>query len=250
MPTTTYHEFGSIPKIGDLAPDFTAMTTHGEIQFSKWAEGSWVLLFSHPADFTPVCSTELAELARRHREFEQRKVRLLGLSIDSVHAHLAWRENLARVLGQTIPFPLVADSNMAVASRYGMIHPGAGTTVTVRAVFVIDPNRVVRALVYYPLNVGRNVDELIRIFDALQTADARAVACPVDWKPGDMVIVPPPRTEAEVAERMSLRDVERLDFYLVKKSLTGREPAAPPAAGSDRKRPGKAAARRRPAPTA
>ncbi len=250
MPTTTIHnELGTIPKIGDLAPDFTAVTTQGEIQFSKWAEGSWVMLFSHPADFTPVCSTELTELARRHREFEQRKVRLIGLSIDSIHAHLAWRENLAKILGQTIPYPLIADTNMAVASKYGMIHPGASTTVTVRAVFLIDPNRVVRALVYYPLNVGRNVDELVRLFDALQTADSRAVACPVNWKAGEKVIVPPPKTEAEVAERLKLKDVERLDFYLVKKSVAPRE--APRGDGAaTAKRAGARATGRRPTPSA
>ncbi len=219
MTNATTTEAGTIPKIGDIAPDFTAMTTQGEITFSKWAEGSWVMLFSHPADFTPVCSTELTELARRHSEFERKKIKLIGLSIDSIHAHLAWRENLAEILGQTIPYPMIADSNMAVAARYGMIHPGASSTVTVRAVFAIDPKRVVRALVYYPLNIGRNVDELVRLFDALQIADTRGVACPVNWKPGDKVIVPPPKTEAEVADRKGLKDVERLSFYLVKKSL-------------------------------
>lgn len=212
-------EVGTIPKIGDVAPDFTAMTTQGELTFSKWSEGSWVMLFSHPADFTPVCSTELTELARRNKEFTDKKIKLIGLSIDSVHAHLAWRENLAKIMDQTIPYPMIADSNMAVAAKYGMIHPGASSTVTVRAVFAIDPKRVVRALVYYPLNVGRNVDELVRLFDALQTADAKGVACPVNWKPGDKVIVPPPKTEAEVADRKNLKDVEALDFYLVKKSL-------------------------------
>jgi len=218
MPETTTMDVGTIPKIGDPAPDFTAMTTHGEITFSKWAEGSWVMLFSHPADFTPVCSTELTELARRNKEFEQRKIKLIGLSIDSIHAHLAWRENLAEILKETIPYPMIADSNMAVAAKYGMIHPGASTTVTVRAVFIIDPKRIVRALVYYPLNIGRNVEELVRLFDALQFADKNAVACPVNWKPGDKVIVPPPKTETEVNDRKNLKDVERLAFYLVKKN--------------------------------
>jgi peroxiredoxin (alkyl hydroperoxide reductase subunit C) len=217
MTTTT--EVGGIPRIGDTAPDFTAITTHGEITFSNWAKDSWVMLFSHPADFTPVCSTELTELARRNGEFEQRKIKLIGLSIDSIHSHLAWRENLAQILKQTIPYPMIADSNMSVAKKFGMIHEGESATVTVRAVFAIDPKRTVRALVYYPLNVGRNVDELVRLFDALQTADGKAVACPVNWHPGDKVIVPPPKTESEVAARKALKDVDRLDFYLVKKSL-------------------------------
>ena len=209
----------SLPKIGDPAPDFTANTTHGEITFSKWAEGKWVVLFSHPADFTPVCSTELTEFGRRAGEFDQRGVRLIGLSVDSVHSHLAWHQNLGKILGVKLPYPLIADSTRSVSELYGMIHPGASATVTVRALFVIDPKRVVRALVYYPLNVGRNVEEVVRLVDALQTADKNGVACPVNWKPGEKVIIPPPRTEKEVEERLALQGVERLDFYLTKKSL-------------------------------
>ncbi len=209
----------SLPKIGDPAPDFTAATTHGEITFSKWAEGKWVVLFSHPADFTPVCSTELTEFGRRAAEFDQRGVRLIGLSVDSVHSHLAWHQNLGKILGVKLPYPLIADSTRAVSELYGMIHPGASATLTVRALFIIDPKRVVRALVYYPLNVGRNVEEVVRLVDALQTADKNGVACPVNWKPGEKVIIPPPKTEKEVEERLALQGVERLDFYLTKKSL-------------------------------
>ncbi|HEX9793545.1 MAG TPA: peroxiredoxin [Planctomycetota bacterium] len=208
-----------IPRIGDTAPDFRAVTTHGEIRFSEWQAGKWVLLFSHPADFTPVCSTELTELARRDSEFEQRSVKLLGLSIDSVHSHLAWRENLKKIMNVEIPYPLIADLDTKVAQKYGMIHPGESATVAVRAVFLIDPNRTVRALVYYPLNVGRNVAELLRLVDALQAADQHGVALPVNWKPGDKAIVPPPKTVAEVAERQSNPAYERLDFYLNKKDL-------------------------------
>ncbi len=210
---------GSIPRIGDAAPDFTANTTQGELTLSKWNADKWVMLFSHPADFTPVCSTEISELAKRQAEFDRRNVKLLGVSVDSVHSHLAWRENLQRIFDVKINFPLVADVNMAVASKYGMIHPGQSTTATVRAVFVIDAKRTIRAMVYYPLNVGRNVDELVRLIDGLQTADTKGVACPVNWKPGDKAIVPPPKTEAEVEARNALKDVERLDFYLVKKSI-------------------------------
>ena len=149
-----------IPRIGDAAPDFTAVTTHGEITFSEWQGDQWVVLFSHPADFTPVCSTELTEFARREDEFARRNVKLIGLSIDSIHSHLAWRENLKQILDTEIPYPLIADLDTRVAQKYGMLHPGESATVTVRAVFVIDPNRTVRALVYYPLNVGRSVDEI------------------------------------------------------------------------------------------
>jgi peroxiredoxin (alkyl hydroperoxide reductase subunit C) len=209
----------SLPKIGDEAPDFTALTTHGEITFSKWQEGKWVILFSHPADFTPVCSTELTEFGRRFKEFEQRGVKLLGVSVDSIHSHLAWVQNLQKILGVRIPYPLIADSNRAVSELYGMIHPGASQTVTVRALFIIDPKRTIRAIIYYPLNIGRNVDEVLRAVDALQTADAKGVACPVNWKPGEKVIVPPPKTEKEVDDRLAMQNVERLDFYLTKKAL-------------------------------
>jgi peroxiredoxin (alkyl hydroperoxide reductase subunit C) len=209
----------TIPKIGDPAPDFTAVTTHGELTFSQWAEGKWVVFFSHPADFTPVCSTELTEFARRQGEFDKRNVKLIGLSIDSIHAHVAWRENLAKLFdGTKIGYPMIAD-NGAVAAKYGMIHPGASSTVTVRCVFVIDPKRVVRAIIYYPLNVGRNVDEVVRLVDALQTVDKHGVACPVNWKPGEKVIVPPPKTEKDVEARLSDKSLERLDFYLAKKAL-------------------------------
>lgn len=208
-----------IPRIGDTAPDFRAQTTQGEIQFSDWHKGSWVILFSHPADFTPVCSTELGEFARRNDEFGRRNTKLIGLSIDSIHSHLAWRENLKQILDVEIPYPIIADLSTDVAQKYGMLHPGASATATVRAVFMIDPKRIVRALVYYPMNVGRNVDEIVRLLDALQTADEKSCATPVNWKPGEKVIVPPPKTVSEVKERESHKEYERFDFYLNKKSL-------------------------------
>ncbi|MFQ5877812.1 MAG: peroxiredoxin [Acidobacteriota bacterium] len=209
---------GSIPRIGDSAPDFTAVTTQGEITFSKWQGGKWVILFSHPADFTPVCSTELTEFARRIDEFDKRDTKLIGISIDSIHSHLAWRQNLKQIFDVTIPYPIIADNNGAVAAKYGMLHPGASLTATVRAVFVIDPKRVVRALIYYPLNVGRSVDEVIRLLEALQTADRHGVACPVNWTPGQEVIVPPPKSEQEVEERLK-SSFKKLDFYLMKRSI-------------------------------
>ncbi len=207
-----------IPRIGDVAPDFKAVTTHGEIVFSQWQGGDWVILFSHPADFTPVCSTELTEFGKRFEEFRARKTKLIGLSIDSVHSHLAWTQNLVKILGVRIPYPLIADLSTEVAQKYGMIHPGASATVTVRTLFFIDPKRMVRAIIYYPLNVGRNVDEVVRVLDALQTVDSKGVACPVNWKPGDKVIVPPPKTEDEAEERLK-GNYERLDFYLCKKQI-------------------------------
>jgi peroxiredoxin 2/4 len=209
----------SMPRIGDPAPDFKAMTTQGELQFKEWLGGKWALLFSHPADFTPVCSTELTELARRNAEFEQRNVKLIGLSIDSIHSHLAWIENLDQILKVRLPYPLIADTDKKVAQLYGMMHPGESATVTVRALFFVDAKATIRAIIYYPLNVGRNVDEVLRVIDALQTADANACACPVNWKKGDKVIVPPPKSDKEVAARKALTNVDRLDFYLIKKSL-------------------------------
>jgi peroxiredoxin (alkyl hydroperoxide reductase subunit C) len=209
-----------IPRIGDPAPDFKAVTTQGEVSFHEWQGDKWVILFSHPADFTPVCSTELTEFAKRNAEFTKRNTKLIGLSIDSIHSHLAWRENLRQIFDVEIPYPMIADIDMKVASLYGMLHPGASATATVRAVFVIDPKHVVRALVYYPLNVGRNVDEVVRLLDGLQTTDKHACATPVNWKPGEKVIVPPPKSEADVKERATHKEYERFDFYLNKKSLS------------------------------
>ena len=208
-----------IPRIGDTAPDFTANTTQGELKFSEWQSDKWVILFSHPADFTPVCSTELSEFARRSKEFEGLNTKLIGLSIDSIHSHMAWRENLKQILDVSIDYPMIADIDMKVASLYGMLHPGASATATVRAVFLIDPKRTIRALIYYPLNVGRNVDEVKRLLQGLQTADKNACACPVNWKPGEDVIVPPPKNEKELAERDSHKEYNRRDFYLRTKAL-------------------------------
>lgn len=221
-PTAVASQSTSMPRIGDPAPDFKAMTTHGELAFREWAGGKWTLLFSHPADFTPVCSTELTELAKRNAEFEARNFKLIGVSIDSIHSHLAWVENLTKILGVELPYPLIADTDKKVAMLYGMMHPGESATVTVRALFFIDPKGTIRAIIYYPLNVGRNIDEVLRVVDALQTSDANACACPVNWKKGDKVIVPPPKSMKEVKARKELAKQpghEQLDFYLTKKSL-------------------------------
>jgi peroxiredoxin (alkyl hydroperoxide reductase subunit C) len=212
-------QYTGIPRIGDKAPDFQAVTTEGPINFANWKGDKWCVLFSHPADFTPVCSTELTEFARRNKEFEQRNTKLIGLSIDSVHSHLAWRENLKKIMDVEIPYPLIADLDTKVAQKYGLLHPNESQTATVRAVFVIDPKQTVRAIIYYPLNVGRNIDEVVRLVDALQMTDKHSVAAPVNWKPGDKVIVPPPKTVKDVEERKSHKEYEQIDFYLNKKSL-------------------------------
>ncbi|MCA8918636.1 MAG: peroxiredoxin [Planctomycetes bacterium] len=212
-------EYRGIPRIGDAAPEFTAVTTEGQLNFHEWKKDKWAILFSHPADFTPVCSTELTEFARRSKEFEQRNTKLIGLSIDSIHSHLAWRENLKKILDVEINYPLIADLDTKVAQSYGLLHPNESQTATVRAVFVIDPKNTVRAIIYYPLNVGRNIDEVVRLLDGLQTTDKHGVAAPVNWKPGDQVIVPPPKSVADVAERETHKEYERIDFYLNKKSL-------------------------------
>jgi peroxiredoxin (alkyl hydroperoxide reductase subunit C) len=169
-----------LPRIGDPAPDFKAVTTQsGDLSFSEWQGQEWVVLFSHPADFTPVCTTELVEFARQYDRFKARGVKLIGVSVDSIHSHLAWLQNMKEKMGVSIPYPIVADIDMKVSQLYGMIHPGASATATVRAVFVIDPKRAIRALIYYPMNAGRNVEEVLRLVTALQTADKHACATPV-----------------------------------------------------------------------
>ncbi|WP_206611031.1 peroxiredoxin [Mariniphaga sediminis] len=208
----------TMPRIGDKAPDFSANTTWGPIQFSEYNKGSWVVLFSHPADFTPVCTTEMSGFAVRSKEFEEKNTKLMGLSIDSIHAHVAWVNNVKKNTGVLFNFPIIADIDMKVSKLYGMLQPNESETAAVRAVFFIDPQGKIRLIMYYPLNVGRNMDEIIRVLTALQTADKHSVALPLDWKPGEKVIVPPPKTVAEMEEREK-SDYEMVDFYLAKKSL-------------------------------
>jgi len=213
-------ETRGLPRIGDSAPDFEGVTTEvSDFNFSVWQEQDWIVLFSHPADFTPVRTTELMEFARQHERFKQKSIKLLGVSVDSIHSHLAWFQNMKEKMGVTIPFPMISDSNMKVSHLYGMIHPGASSTATIRAVFVIDPKRTIRALIYYPMNVGRNVEEILRLVTALQTADRFSCATPVNWKEGEKVLAPPPKTVKEVEERFGQADQESLDFYLTLKDL-------------------------------
>jgi peroxiredoxin (alkyl hydroperoxide reductase subunit C) len=201
------------------APDFAADTTHGRIRLSEWNKDKWVILFSHPADFTPVCTTEFIAFARLADEFAKRNVALLGNSVDSVHSHIAWVRNIKQNFEVDINFPIIADLEMKVAKAYGMIHEASSSTSAVRAVFFIDPQRRIRAMIYYPLNVGRNFDEVLRVIDALQTVDDYGVACPADWRPGQDVIVPAPTTTQAAEERTRDATLKVTDWYFSKKSL-------------------------------
>lgn len=209
-----------MPRIGDKAPDFTAKTTIGDLTLSEYGADSWVVMFSHPADFTPVCTTELTGFATDSAWFAERNTKLIGVSIDTIHSHLAWVKNVRDNFGILMEFPIVADINMHVAQLYGMIHPGAADTATVRAVFFIDPAQTIRLIMYYPLNVGRNMAEIKRVLTALQTADQHKVALPLNWVEGEKAIVPAPKTLAEMEDRMTNPAYEKIDFYLAKKSIS------------------------------
>jgi len=209
----------AMPRIGDQAPDFKAVTTKGNIKFSEFAKDKWVVMFSHPADFTPVCTTEMTGFARRKNEFDELNTELLGLSIDSIHAHLGWVNNVSNNTGVFFNFPIIADIDMKVAKLYGMLQPNESETAAVRAVFFIDPSKKIRLIMYYPLNVGRNMNEILRALEALQISDKHKVAMPLDWKKGDKVIVPPPKTLKEMNERIKDTSLEKVDFYLAKKEL-------------------------------
>lgn len=213
--TTTFTNV-SLPRLNEPAPQFTATGTHGPIKLSDF-KGKWVVLFSHPADFTPVCTTELAGFAAKQSEFDKRGVQLIGVSIDSVYSHLAWTQSIEKNFNTKIAFPVIADLDTKVAQLYGMIHPGASTTATVRAVFVIDPNQTLRAMIYYPLTTGRNIDEIIRLVDALQLNSEKGLATPANWQPGDKVIVPAPLTAEGVEKRLKEPGVEVKDWYLTYK---------------------------------
>jgi peroxiredoxin (alkyl hydroperoxide reductase subunit C) len=208
----------TLPRINEPAPDFEAKSTNGPLKLSDY-QGKWVVLFSHPADFTPVCTTEFVEFARRSNDFKQRDAELIGLSVDSVPAHIAWIRNINQNFGVNVDFPVIADLDTRVAQKYGLIHPGASETATVRAVFVIDPKGIVRALIYYPMSLGRNIDEVLRVVDALQTADANACSTPANWQPGDQVVVPPPQTLADAEKRVN-SDYNVTDWYFAKRNLT------------------------------
>lgn len=214
--TTTAHV--TLPLIGDPAPQFSAVTTHGPVNLSDFA-GKWVVLFSHPADFTPVCTTEFIGFAQLADEFAKRNVQLIGNSVDSVFSHLAWVHAIEEKQGVKIPFPIIADLDMSVAKAYGMIHPRTNSTEAVRAVFVIDDKQIVRAMVYYPMNVGRMIPEILRLVDGLQTSDANGVSCPANWTPGDDVVVGAPRTQEQLDARLVDSSLQLKDWYLATKTL-------------------------------
>jgi peroxiredoxin (alkyl hydroperoxide reductase subunit C) len=203
--------------LNETVPDFEAVTTHGKIRLSDF-KGKWVVLFSHPADFTPVCTTEFVAFAKIYDELVKRNVQLIGLSIDSIYSHIAWTRRIKEKLGVEIPFPVIADLDMKVSTLFGMVHPSASSTAAVRCVFFIDPEMKLRLMIYYPLNVGRNMDEILRVIDALQTADKHKVALPANWRPGDPVIIPAPTTQ-DAAEKRLQEGYECVDWFLCKKKL-------------------------------
>ncbi|NOZ45437.1 MAG: peroxiredoxin [Chlorobi bacterium] len=207
-----------MPRIGDLAPDFDAVTTYGKLKLSEYGKDSWVIIFSHPADFTPVCTTEMSGFANEKDWFAKHNTKLIGLSIDSIHSHVAWVNNVKKNTGVLFEFPIIADIDMKVSKHYGMIQPNESETATVRAVFIIDPKQKIRLIMYYPLNVGRNMEEIKRTLVALQTSDKESVALPLNWVEGEKVIVPPPKTVNDMLEREK-SDYEMVDFYLAKKSI-------------------------------
>jgi alkyl hydroperoxide reductase subunit AhpC len=187
-------------RLGDLAPNFSADTTEGPIDFHSWKGDSWAVLFSHPKDFTPVCTTELGYTASLADEFAARNVKVIGLSVDSVESHLSWAADIAETQGQVVNFPMIGDPDRTVADLYDMIHPNADNTLTVRSVFVIDPANKVRLTITYPASTGRNFDEVLRVIDSLQLTDTHKVATPVNWTDGDNVIILPALDNDEAAK--------------------------------------------------
>jgi len=215
-------EFYRMPLIGDSAPSFTATTTQGKINFPEDYKGKWVILFSHPADFTPVCTTEFITFASMQDEFKALNTELIGLSVDSLYAHIAWLRTIKEKINWNghkdteVLFPLIEDIKMEVANKFGMIQPNQSSTQAVRAVFVIDPEAKIRTILYYPLSTGRNFDEIKRIIQALQKADKDGVATPADWRPGKDVIVPPAGSCGTAKDRMQAKDpnVYCLDWFM------------------------------------
>ncbi|MBM2319723.1 MULTISPECIES: peroxiredoxin [Marivita] len=207
----------ALPRLNEPAPAFDALTTHGRKSLADY-HGKWLILFSHPADFTPVCTTEFTAFARRADDFAALNTELIGLSIDSHYAHIAWVRSIKESFGVDIRFPIIADLDMKVAQAYGMIQPGASDTQAVRATFIIDPEGILRAMVYYPMTNGRSIDEFYRLVQALQTADTHKVATPENWMPGQDVIVPTPQTTDAAEARLS-EGYDTKDWYFSTKAL-------------------------------
>ncbi|MGH8112002.1 MAG: peroxiredoxin [Rhodanobacteraceae bacterium] len=199
-------------QLGQTAPDFTLDSTKGEVHFSAYARDHWVVFFSHPKDFTPICTTELGAFAHRKAEFDKRGAELLGLSVDPVDSHKKWAKDIADVGGTELNYPILADPDLKIAKLYGMLHPETDPKVTVRSVFIIDPQRKVRTTFTYPPSVGRNIDEILRTIDALQATDKQPISTPVDWRPGDDIVVSPKLSDAEVEKRFT--GVRKVKPYL------------------------------------
>ena len=202
----------NMPRINEPAPSFEARTTHGVKKLEDY-RGKWLVLFSHPADFTPVCTTEFTAFARHHDAFKAVNTELLGLSIDSYYSHVAWVRNIKERFGVDIQFPIIEDLSMQVARAYGMIHPGESSTAAVRSVFIIDPNKKLRLTMTYPMSIGRNFDEILRVIEALQLSDKNRIATPADWKRGDKVIIPPSISNEE-AEKIFPQGWDEIRPYL------------------------------------
>jgi peroxiredoxin (alkyl hydroperoxide reductase subunit C) len=217
----------SMPRIGDAAPSFKATTTQGEIDFPAQYKGSWVILFSHPADFTPVCTSEFMTFASLEKNFNDANCKLVGLSVDGLYSHIAWLRTIKEKIEYKgmknieVRFPLIEDITMEVAKKYGMIQPGESNTKAVRAVFFIDPKGIIRTIIYYPLSIGRNFDELYRVLVGLQTADSFSVALPADWRPGDDVIIPTAGSCGVAKQRMeNKKDTKCYDWFFCTKKLS------------------------------
>ncbi len=210
-----------IPLIGDKAPAFHAVTTKGDIDFPEDYQGQWVILFSHPSDFTPVCTTEFMTLASMINEFKALNTEMIGISADSIYSHIAWLRKIKEMAWKdmkhvNVTFPLIADTNMEIIAKYGMLHPEHSKAQTVRAVFIIDPAGIIRTIMYYPSSTGRNMQELVRVIKSLQKVDAEGIATPANWMPNDDVILPPPGTYEDAAERVEQISENRycLDWFL------------------------------------
>lgn len=212
-------EVYTMPRIGDDAPNFKAVTTKGNIELNDYAKDKWIVMFSHPADFTPVCTTEMSGFAERKDEFTALNTELIGLSIDSIHSHIGWVDSVKQNTGVYLDFPIIADIDMKVSKLYGMLQPNESETAAVRAVFFIDPKKKIRLIMYYPLNIGRNMDEILRALEALQFSDENGVACPLDWKKGEKAIVPPPKNLEEYENRLADDTLEKTTWYLAKKDV-------------------------------
>ncbi len=230
MDTQNMAETESKPRIGDKASSFRAITTQGEINFPEQYSGSWVILFSHPADFTPVCTSEFITFASMAERFAEINCKLVGLSVDGLYSHIAWLRNIKEKIeykgmkNVEIKFPLIEDITMEIAGKYGMIQPSESSTKAVRAVFVIDPEGIIRAIIYYPLSLGRNLDELYRVIIALQTGDAFSVATPANWQPGDEVIIPAAGSSEAARERMEEKqDMTCYDWFFCTKKIDKEE---------------------------